>query len=97
MLEASEAKKIGIRACIEKIGWEFCRKYEQNACTTCGEHDKKMFCSVGIDDQEFIPDPHPTKLILSENGFQYYASCDVDMTNGMIEFLECRVPETITV
>lgn len=31
MLDAREAKRIGIHACIEKIGIEFCKKYEANA------------------------------------------------------------------
>lgn len=93
MLEAKEAKRIGIQACVEKIGMDFFKKYEENACSSWSEHDGKMFCSVGIDDVKFVPDKKPEKLILSENGFQYFASCDVDMMDGSIEYLEYRVPD----
>lgn len=93
MLTEKEAKKIGISACIEKLGLDFCQKYEENACTSYGEHDEKMFCSVGIDEQPFQVDKNPSKLVLSESGFQYMVSCDVDMKDGSIEFLLCIVPE----
>lgn len=92
MLKAAEAKKIGINACINKIGLDFCKKHEANACTSCGIRDDKMFCSVGIDDVPYVVPKNPEKLILSESGFQYIASCNVDMNNGKIEFLECIVP-----
>lgn len=31
MLDEKEAKRIGVQACVEKIGLEFCKKYEENA------------------------------------------------------------------
>ena len=92
MLNATEAKKIGINACVEKIGVDFCKKYEENACTSCGIRDHIMFCSVGIDDIPYVAPKDPERLVLSESGFQYIASCNVDMRNGKIEFLECIVP-----
>lgn len=92
MLDAREARRIGINACIEKIGIEFCKKYEANACTSCGERDNKMFCSVGIDDTLYVAEKNPQRLVLSESGFQYIASCNVDMENGAIEYLECITP-----
>lgn len=92
MLDAREAKIIGIKACVEKIGIEFCKKYEANACTSCGIRDNMMFCSVGIDDKPYVIEKNPGKLVLSESGFQYIASCNVDMENGCIKFLECIVP-----
>jgi len=92
MLNATEAKKIGINACVNKIGIDFCKKYEANACTSYGMRDDKMFCSVGIDDVPYVAPKDPDKLVLSESGFRYTASCNVDMTNGDIEFLECIVP-----
>lgn len=92
MLTQKEAKQIGIHACIEKIGIEFCKKYDQNAGTTYGLHEQKMYCYVGIDNQINQLNKYPSKLILSENGFPYYASCDVDMLDGKIDYLECCVP-----
>lgn len=92
MLSSVEALKIGITACIDKLGKDFCVKYEENACTSYGEHDGQMFCSVGIDDKFVDVSNVPNKLVLSESGFQYMASCNVDMNDGSIEFLECRLP-----
>jgi len=93
MLDTREAKKIGISACIAKIGVDFCKKYEANACTSCGVRDNVMFCSVGIDDIPYEVQREPETLVLSESGFQYFASCNVDMRDGTIEFLECIVPQ----
>ena len=92
MLDAKEARKIGIKACIDKIGAEFCKKYEANACTSYGQRDNVMFCSVGIDDKPYITEERPEKLVLSAEGFQYVASCNVDMESGKIDFLECITP-----
>lgn len=39
MLSADEAKKIGIDACIEKLGFEFCKKHADNATSAYGEDD----------------------------------------------------------
>ena len=50
MLSADEAKKIGIDACIEKLGFEFCKKHADNATSAYGEDDGIMNCFVGVDD-----------------------------------------------
>lgn len=39
MLSADEAKKIGIDVCIEKLGFEFCKKHADNATSAYGEDD----------------------------------------------------------
>ena len=92
MLNANEAKKIGISACIDRLGYGFCKKYESSACTSWGLHDSKMFCCVGIDDEPYVPEKNPSRLILSEVKFRYTVSCDVDMNDGSIEYLECVTP-----
>ena len=45
-----------------------------------------------IDDELYVAEKNPQRLVLSESGFQYIASCNVDMENGAIEFLECVTP-----
>lgn len=34
MLTVKEAKKIGIRACIDAIGYEFCKKHADNSTSS---------------------------------------------------------------
>lgn len=40
MLTVNEAKNIGIKACIEKIDYDFCRKYADNATSGYSEEDR---------------------------------------------------------
>ena len=86
MLSAVEARKKGIRACMEKIGFDFCMEHKDNACTSYGENDGKMFCFVGISDEPDNLD-EDVLILSSVKGFPYSASCNVDMTNGCIEFI----------
>lgn len=96
MLSADEAKKIGIDACIEKLGFEFCKKHADNATSAYGEDDGIMNCFVGVDDS---PAPNSDikdvdELILtSMEEWPYYASCNVNMSNGKIQFLRCVLPK----
>lgn len=92
MLTEKEAKKIGIRACIEKLGSEFCKEYANSATSCWGmEDDNTMYCYVGVS-----TDPEPdydldkvTELTLDAKGkFPYSANCLVNMENGNITFLQ---------
>lgn len=88
MLTELEAKRIGVRACIEKIGYDFCMQNEENSSTTYGAENGIMFCFVGIDTPNY-DNEDPNVLILSSmKGFQYHASCNVNMQDGNIEFLD---------
>ena len=45
MMTALEARKKGIRACMEKIGYDFCFKNQDDACVSYGENTPGvMFC-----------------------------------------------------
>ena len=37
MLTFEEAKRIGITACVDKLGYDFVKKYEDTACSACGD------------------------------------------------------------
>lgn len=88
MLTETEARKKGIRACMEKIGFDFCMLNEENSATAYGEDNGKMFCFVGINNNP-KKNSNPDILMLSDlKGFPYYASCNVDMSDGNIEFLD---------
>lgn len=88
MLSENEARKLGIRACMEKIGFDFCMKNKENSSTAYGLSDGKMFCFVGVNDNA-KPDKSDTLLLTSLKDFPYTASCNVDMNDGYIEFCEC--------
>lgn len=86
-MTALEARKIGIRACMDKIGYEFCVANKDNACTSYGENIPGfMFCFVGIDDSGVESDSNILKLS-DIKGFTHSACCNVDMETGEIEFL----------
>ena len=98
MLTVEQAKKIGIRACIDKIGYEFCRKHNDNSTSSYGEVDGIMKCFVGVSDQpagEYDIEKVDHLILTSGKKWPYYAHCKVDMTSGVIEFGECRIPECL--
>ena len=94
MLSVDEAKKIGIWACIEKIGVDFCRKYADYSVSAYGETEGyKVSCFVGVSDQP-EPDWETEPIRLSPgNDWPYYAECDVDRKTGEVDFDEFVVPE----
>lgn len=96
MLTFEEAKKIGIRACVDKIGYEFCRAHNDNSTSAYGEIDGKMECFVGVSDEpahEYDIEKIEHLILTSKNDWPYFAYCDVDMSTGEIEYGECRIPE----
>lgn len=96
MLTAEEAKKIGIRACIDKIGYDFCKQHEDNAVCSYGEENGKMTCYVGIDDkpEQGYELENMTSIVLDDAKYMpYYAYCEVDMQNGTVNITDFCVPE----
>ena len=102
MLSVEEAKKVGIWACIEKIGLDFCRKYADNSVSAYGEIEGyKVNCFAGVSDQ---PEPDLDEIYkdgyfldsASDCDWPYYATCNVDRKTGEIEFLEFVLPEETT-
>ena len=97
MLSVEEAKKIGIRACVEKIGYDFCKAHPDNGVSAYGEEREGYInCFVGVNDEPApiydISKVH--ELILThENDWTYYASCDVSLEDGSVEFLEYKIPK----
>lgn len=96
MLTENEAKKIGIRACIDKIGYEFCKAHNDNSTSAYGVVDDVMECFVGINDapaHEYDIEKVEYLILTSKKDWPYFAHCDVDMTTGEITFGECKIPE----
>ncbi len=99
MLTFEEAKIIGRDACVEKLGREFVYKYRNKTVTAYGDYSDEgvALCYVGVDDDpsEVV---YKGYLILSarnqkSNAIPYSASCNVKLSDGTVEFLECYLPE----
>ena len=95
MLTVKEAKKIGIRECIDAIGYEFCKRHAYNGTSLYGDEDGRVYCYVGVNDEP-APECDISKvdrLVLTSVGeWPYYASCHVDRADGRIEMLEVKKP-----
>ena len=94
MLTREEAVRIGIDACIEKMGRDYydeCRKAGMISKAEC-EHDGMMFCIISIcrkPTEEFLKRPRLSLKPLPK----YRVSCDVNMKTGEITFIEVILPK----
>lgn len=96
MLSVYEAKEIGIKACINKIGYEFCKKHADNATAAYGEIDGVVNCFVGVNNEpskDYDISKIDRLILTHDEDWPYSASCNVDMRNGDVEFLEYNIPE----
>ncbi|MBR5800678.1 MAG: hypothetical protein IKY23_11545 [Lachnospiraceae bacterium] len=96
MLTVNEAKSIGISACINKLGYEFCKEHADNATSGYSEEDGFVNCFVGINDKPVneYDISKVTQLILTSGiKWQYSARCNVSIIDGTVEFTECRIPD----
>ena len=96
MLTFEEAKKIGIGACVEKLGHSFVKQYADSFCSAYGwgKDENTVFCFAGIDDNpEKITDTNEL-ILTSNNDFPYRVSCNVNILNSSISYVECIVPKT---
>lgn len=94
MLTFEEAKKIGIDACVKKLGVSFVKQYADSFCSAYGWGEEKntVFCFAGVDDNpgELI---NSDELILTKSDcFPYRVSCNVNIMNGFITYIECVIP-----
>ena len=93
MLNVEAAKKIGIRACIDKLGREFVLAHRESAASAYGECDEGVFCFVGVDDGDISQNTDRRLVLDSHSEFPYRASCNVSLEDGTPTFLECVVPK----
>lgn len=87
MMTEEQAKKIGIRACMDKLGYDFCMKYKDNAVSAYGKtEDGKMECFVGASDEPYVEPETP--CLTSHYRWPYAVRCFVDLHTGAVEFVE---------
>lgn len=97
MLTFKQARVIGIRACIDKLGRDFYEKNKEKSAFGYGDYSDEgvAYCYVGVNDKPF-DDTYSGYLLLSEekkkNAITFSASCLVSLEDGAIEFLECSLP-----
>ena len=51
MLSYEDARKIGVNACIDKIGRDICIKHADNAVSGYGRDGDYVNCFVGVNDE----------------------------------------------
>ena len=91
MINADRAKRVGINACIEKLGREFVEAHRDSVIYAYGMNQDVMYCFVGVDDK---PQKGTDKLMLdSVSKWPYRVSCNVDLETEAITFIECVVKE----
>ena len=91
MLTVDAAKKIGLNACINKLGRDFVLAHKDTSTSAYGEADGTVFCFVGVDTHQA---PYGRLILDNRSKFPYRASCHVNLETGMTQFVECIVPET---
>lgn len=92
MLTVEAAKKIGIHACIEKLGRGFVLAHREHATSAYGESENGVFCFVGVDDDCKSQNRDGVLILDSHSEFPYRASCNISLTDGTPHFIECVVP-----
>lgn len=94
MLSVDDAKRIGINACIDKLGRSFVTDRQEYGTSGYGECEEGVYCFVAVDDG-----PHKSKykdgqiVLDSITNFSYSAKCIVSLENGAVNFMECVLPE----
>ena len=90
MLAIKEAAKIGIDACIDKIGRAFVIINRNNGTSGYGEYDESyVYCFVGVDDEPLNLSSSLGGLVLdSVSKFSYFANCVVNRIDGTVEFID---------
>ncbi len=91
MLTFEQAKKIGLDACVDRLGRDFVMKYRDTSSRGYGDMEDRAYCFIGVDNTDERYDPVPL-ILTSNNPFPFRASCTVRYEDGVIEFLECVLP-----
>ncbi len=87
MLSILQAKKLGINACIDKIGRELCEKYSDRSASSYGQYGDVVNCFVGLSTTSFHSENIDNLVLTEEKQWDYFAECSVDLYSGEIIFL----------
>lgn len=92
MLDDKVARKIGINACIDKLGREFVLAHKERATAAYGKNESGVFCFVGVGDGSAFENNDNALILDSCSAFPYRASCNVSLCDGTVSFIECVLP-----
>lgn len=92
MLKLETARKIGMTACIDKLGRDFVLANRNMMTSAYGESEDGLFCFVGVTSAQTATVTHKHLILDSQSQFQYRVSCNVDLQNGEPTFIECVLP-----
>lgn len=91
-LNKETARKIGLNACIDKLGRDFVLAHRESATSAYGDREDGVFCFVGVDDAPSDANQNGVLVLDSQSVFPYRVSCTVGLTDGTPRFLECVLP-----
>ena len=96
MLSLEDARKLGINACIDKLGRNFVMKYRDSSTSAYGtesDDDDNLFCFVGVDNKS-ASSLNGSDVIILDNTtkFPFRVSCNVNLKYGTTCFIECVLP-----
>jgi len=89
MLNIETARKIGINACIDRLGRDFVMARKEFASSAYGQSDDGVYCFVGVDDPHDAKNYDGALTLDSCSVFPYRASCTVDLTDGAVHSMMC--------
>ena len=96
MVTLEEARRIGVRACIHRLGENFVLEHRESATSVYSvnpDEAGEVFCYVGVDDAPQRLEKTDTLVLDNFSKFPYYASCNVSLMDGKSKFLDCFVPK----
>lgn len=92
MLSVEAARKLGINACIDKLGRDFVKMHRDSSTSAYGECDGGVFCFVGVDNSPERSEGNDTLILDGSSVFPYRVSCNVGLEDGRLSFIECVLP-----
>ena len=92
MLDEKEAIKIGINACIDKIGRHFVLSHKDEAVISYGKSDNDVVCFVGVGKVQNNQNKDIYLVLDSTSKFEYYAHCKVSLLYGTKVFTDLALP-----
>lgn len=93
MLSINDAKRIGINACIDKLGRDFVEDRQEYGTSGYGECEEGVYCFVAVDDSPYKSQYKDGQIVLdSITSFSYSAKCVVSLEDGKVNFIECVLP-----
>lgn len=95
MLTPDIARKIGINACIDRLGRAYVLSHKDSAAAAYGEVPDGVFCFVGIGDAPRSLASADALILDSLSAFPYRTSCTVSLMSGIPVFRECVCPPVI--